>query len=234
MTDIPQVLPPKNKKELFERLHEIIMHGTFEMPQKYSGTGAPGVYLEHLLGLTTGNKDIPDSLGWELKYYTPKTHLISLFHKEPQPSGIVKQMVHEYGWKDSKGRLSFRHTIAGKSDRFQVSSNSGRLLVKPLSGKGPIAYWTDDDLLSAAGAKLHRLVLVRGERRGQKVTYDRIETYESLQLTHFILELVSGTIRIDFDARESKPGSVGLRNHGTKFRVAPNDVCRLYGKKRTN
>ena len=31
--------------------------------------------------------------------------------------------------------------------------------------------------------------------------------------------------------RESKPGSPGLRNHGTKFRIAPDAVCRLYMKK---
>jgi hypothetical protein len=40
-----------------------------------------------------------------------------------------------------------------------------------------------------------------------------------------------GTTAIDFDCREAKPGSSALRNHGTKFRVAPKDVCRLYMKK---
>lgn len=43
--------------------------------------------------------------------------------------------------------------------------------------------------------------------------------------------MIQGTIAIDFDCRESKPGSEGLRNHGTKFRVAPDDICRLYLKK---
>ena len=36
------------------------------------------MFLEDLLGLTTGNVDILDSLGWELKYYTSKTALIVL------------------------------------------------------------------------------------------------------------------------------------------------------------
>ena len=52
-----------------------------------------------------------------------------------------------------------------------------------------------------------------------------------LQLTLFIYEVVRGTIKIDFDAREAKPDSKGLRNHGTKFRVSPDDMCRLYLKK---
>ena len=118
---ITPINPPKTKKELFARINEIIQHGPYEMPTtRYNGTGAPGTYLEDLLGLTTGNKDIPDSVGWEVKYYTEKTNLITLFHKEPKPQDAVRFMVSKWGWKDDKGRLSFRHTIAGKSDRFRV------------------------------------------------------------------------------------------------------------------
>lgn len=223
---------PTTKKELFARLAEIVQQGAYEMPGKgYGVSGGPGIFLEDLLGLTTGNKDIPDSLGWELKFYSRKTNPITLFHKEPQPTGIVRQMVSKHGWKDSQGRLSFRHTIAGKSDRSRVVENAGQIIIRPLKGGGLIPYWTDNDILSAAGAKLRRLVLVRGGKKGQAVTYDRVEVYENLQLSSFIYEVLQGTIKIDFDARESKPGSIGLRNHGTKFRVSPDDICRLYDKK---
>lgn len=183
------------------------------------------------MGLTTGSKDIPDSLGWELKFFTLRTNLITLFHKEPQPQNIMRYMVSKYGWEDKQGRLSFRHTIAGKSDRFKVESDAGRIVVRPLQGNGPIPYWTDDNLLSAVGAKLRRLVLVRGVRHKQEVRYNRVICYENVQLTDFIYEVVRGTIKIDFDARENTPGSKGLRNHGTKFRISPHDICRLYSKK---
>lgn len=114
------ISPPLNKKELLARLIDIVRHGAYDMPVKYAGTGAPGTFLEDLLGLTTGNKDIPDNLGFELKFYTRQTNLITLFHKEPQPAGAVAYMVRRYGWKDAQGRLSFRHTIAGKSDRLSI------------------------------------------------------------------------------------------------------------------
>lgn len=55
--------------------------------------------------------------------------------------------------------------------------------------------------------------------------------FENLHLQFLIYEMIRGTIAIDFDARESKAGSGGLRNHGTKFRVPPDAVCRLYMKK---
>lgn len=184
--------PPETKKELFARLNEIRQHGKYKMPAKYAGTGAPGVFLEDLLGLTTGNKDIPDSLGFELKFYTRQTNLITLFHKEPQPEGVVRYMVTKYGWKDEQGRLSFRHTIAGKSDRFNVDLDDDQIVVRRIGGNGVVPRWTADDILSAAGAKLRRLVLVRGIRTGQEVVYDRIDIFEDLQLNYFLWEVAGG------------------------------------------
>lgn len=224
--------PPKTRKELFERIVEIVRHGPYDMPgTRYSGTGAPGLFLEDLLGLTTGNKDIPDSLGFELKFYTRKTSLVTLFHKEPQPSDAVRYMVSKYGWKDKKGGLSFRHTIAGKSDRFHVAVDGEQIVIRRTGGNGVVPYWTSDDILSAAGAKLRHLLLVRGVRTGEQVKYDRADWYQNLELTFFLGEVLNGTVKIDFDAREARPGSKALRNHGTKFRVAPEDICRLYAKK---
>ncbi len=224
--------PPANKKALFARLTEIIQHGDYEMlGTRYVGTGGPGLYLEDLLGLTTGNRDVPDTLGWELKYYSSKTALITLFHKEPQPKGIMRAMVSKFGWKDSQGRLSFRHTIAGRSDRFRVDIDANQVVVRPLKKDGIVPYWTFDDILGAAGAKLRRLVLVRGERTGSTVRYYRADIFENLQLSFFIYEVARGVVRIDFDVREAKPGSKGLRNHGTKFRVEPDNICRLYARK---
>lgn len=226
------IAPPKTRKELFESIAGIIHHGEYKMPsKKYTGTGGPGLYLEDLLGLATGNRDVPDTLGWELKFYTEKTNLITLFHKEPRPENVMRHMVSKWGWKDAHGRLSFRHTIAGKSDRFQVDADANQIVVRRITGNGAVPYWTNDDIMGAAGAKLRRLVLVRGIREGQKITYDRADCYENLELSYFVYEVVRGTVKIDFDVREAKAGSKGLRNHGTKFRVAPNEICRLYGKK---
>ena len=229
MTDL--ISPPKTKKELFSRLLAILHHGAYEMPDKYQGTGAPGTFLEDLLGLTTGNKDIPDSVGWEVKYYTRKTNLITLFHKEPRPVDAVRYMVSKWGWKDKQGRMSFRHTIAGKSDRFQVDMDGDQIAIRRIGGNGVVPHWTQDDILSAAGAKLRRVMLVLGERKGQTVSYTRCDCFEDLQLYSFIYEVAHGIVKIDFDARENTPGSKTLRNHGTKFRVSPDDMCRLYCKK---
>lgn len=225
--------PPANKRELIIRLTEIVQHGEYTMPaQRYQGSGAAGMYLEDLLGLTAGNKDIPDSMGWEIKTHSNKTNNVTLFHKTPKPDGIMRYMVSKYGWKDIQGRLSFRHTIAGKTDRFIVREDANQVTVRPLQrGNGLNPYWTVDDILSAAGGKLRRVAFVYYTRNKNKVRYDRIDLFENLQISLFIYELARGTIKIDFDAREAKAGSRGLRDHGTKFRIAPDDLCCLYAKK---
>ncbi|MGH9947385.1 MAG: MvaI/BcnI family restriction endonuclease, partial [Pyrinomonadaceae bacterium] len=162
--------------------------------------------------------------------YTEKTNFVTLFHKEAEPRGIMRYMVRRWGITDAQGRKSFRHTISGKSEKFVVVDGAATVIVRPLKGNGPVPMWTHDTLLNAA-TKLRRLLLIKGERNGKKVRYIQADCYEDLHLTLLISEMIQGAIAIDFDARESKPGADGLRNHGTKFRVKPENVCRLYFKK---
>ncbi len=226
--------PPRTRKELFERVRAVIAHGPYVMPEasRYNGSGAPGVFLEDLLGATAGSHDIPDAVGWELKWHSDRTHLVTLFHKSPDgPEAIMRYMVRRYGRKDAQGRLSFRHTIKGRSDRFKVDTTTGQVVVRPLKGNGPVPYWSHDNLIAAAGAKLRRLLLVKGERSKRNVQFFHADAYETFHLADFIYELMRGSIALDFDCREARPGSDGLRDHGTKFRITPTMICRLYLKK---
>ena len=227
---------PRNKDQLFRRIRALIDHGQLRMPDgsRYQGSGAAGMFLEDMLGLNAGSMDIPDGPGWELKWFSNRTRLLTLFHKEANgPEHVMRNMVKTYGWLDKKGRLSFRHTITGESDRFKVGTNDKlrRLVVRPRNGGGPAPYWSYDDLIAAAGAKLRRLLLVRGEVEKRNVRFLYAEAYETFHLADFIQEVLRGSIAIDFDCREARPGSVGLRNHGTKFRTSPLEICRLYLKK---
>ena len=235
MIDFPSA-PPRNKEQLFDRIRSVIDQGVFTMPagSRYQGTGAAGMFLEDLLGLTAGSKDIRDAIGWELKWFSNRTRLVTLFHKEANgPKRVMREMVRAYGWKDQRGRLSFRHTVEGESALFKVKTDdqTRRIVVRPKEGRGPAPYWSYDELVAAAGAKLRRLILVRGEAKKRNVRFLFAESYETFNLADFVQEVSRGSIAIDFDCRESKPGSVGLRNHGTKFRVSPLSICRLYLKK---
>ena len=223
MTQFPS-RPPRTRKELFERVRAVIAHGPYVMPEesRYNGSGAPGVFLEDLLGATAGGHDIPEAVGWELKWHSDRTSLVTLFHKSPDgPEAILRYMARRFGRKD----------VQGRSDRFRVDTTTGQVVVRPLKGNGPVPYWSHDNLIAAAWAKLRRLLLVKGERNKRSVRFIHADAYETIHLADFIYELMQGSIALDFDCREAKPGSDGLRDHGTKFRITPTMICRLYLKK---
>ncbi len=61
---------------------------------RYQGSGAAGMFLENMLGLNAGSMDIPDGPGWELKWFSNRTRLITLFHKEAKgPEYVMRKMV---------------------------------------------------------------------------------------------------------------------------------------------
>jgi hypothetical protein len=232
-TFVPYAEPPTTKRELVKRLRALLRSDWAELPaiKRYNGNGGPGRYLEDLLGLTAGNQDVADcAAGWEVKWYTRRTQLMSLFHKQCDDCGIMRQMVDHYGKLDKLGRLSLRHTIKGTSPKFKVYSDAGNILVYPLHEEGPVAVWSHDTLLNVAGGKLRRLAVVRGVKRGRQVRFESADLYENMHLTELADCLTDGRIAIDFDVREKDAGNHVLRDHGTKFRVRPSALRDLYDK----
>ena len=220
------------QKDLFDRIRKVLRQGWVDIPEGrgYGGTGGPGLYLEYLLGTTAGSEDIPDAGKWEIKT-TKGGALVTLFHKTPSPKGIVREMLNLWGWTGKGGYKSFRHTISGRSEKgFRVIDDGAKVLIRKAGYDGPVPYWTHDELLNSAGAKLRRLVLVRYEKQKNKVRYIQADCFLDFALSFFIYELVRGTICVDFDVRATD--TKALRDHGTKFRIAPDDVCRVYLNKK--
>ena len=100
-----------------------------------------------------------------------------------------------------------------------------------MKGNGPVPFWSHDNLIAVAWAKLRRLLLGIGERNKRNVRFIYADAFETFHLADFIYVLMRGSIALVFDCREAKPGSDGLRDHGTKFRITPTMTCRLDLKK---
>lgn len=215
-----------NDKELFTALRELINEKWHTLPDYPRGTGAPGNYLESMLGLETSNSDTPDTGRWELKYCSGNA-LLTLFHKTPHPKGCIRDMIQQFGWEGKNGHLSFRHTILGQSERgFKVVHDDNFVRVRHNSGTGPAPYWTKDDLLGHAGGKLRRLLVVDGEQRQGQVRFKGATAYKDISLTRFMDALTTGLIAVDFDARMK--GSGAVRDHGTKFRISIKNLPNIY------
>lgn len=218
---------------LQDRLRGVLQSGWLAIPGKHGGTGAPGLFLEELLEVRGGNSDTPDAGRWEIKYHSKQTSLLTLFHKEAMPDGHMHDLIGQFGQLNDRGNRTFRHTIHGGQESglgLSVANQDSRILLCQSGKASPWAYWEHDTLINAFVAKFRRLIAAYGKRRneGQQrlVSYQSAHLYWEPQATRFIELVADGIVAIDFDARTNERR--GLRNHGTKFRVKPGDLKRLY------
>lgn len=190
------------------------------------------------------------------------TSLLTLFHFDPLPRiggrSFVQKLVENYGWphKSLQNEKSFRLTLNGERfvDRgFNVVVDRDRRIVLihfdhtrtdprhsewlesvekrvSLGEMEPAPYWTFSGLENRASSKIGQKVLyvtaeatMRGE--DEYLQYHRALLLEGFNLNSFIDLIQNGTIYIDFDARTG-------HNHGTKFRIRPDNLPVMYKTKR--
>ena len=219
-------------KDLFNRLQVALDKIEFKISdfRPRMGTGTGGFILEELLGFDPSNKDGPDSGRWEVKFHSGKSPL-TLFHKSPEPSGVLPLLLKQFGWTGKSGHQSFRHTIWGDTPRgFRVVGQNNRVEVEHSDAKFQMPFWTNDTLLNAFGYKMRRLIVVHGSvsRAKGTVKFLNAQLHEEPRSTQFIQAILDGVVAIDFDFRATD--TKALRDHGTKFRIKIADLSRVYQK----
>lgn len=221
---------PQSSNKAFKIIRDIINMGWADIPHQFQGAGAPGNTLEFLCNVAENNFDSPDLMDWEIKFHGGNS-LLTLFHKDPQPRGIMNEVVNRFGWENDKKQISFRHTISGNSPRgFIVNNEGNKITVSNIHDLSIVPYWEHNIILNALGAKLRRLIVVHGEvdKVNRKVIYESAFAYWDLNLMGICEAIKEGTIYIDFDARTTGLRGTSLRNHGTKFRIHINDIGVIY------
>lgn len=230
-----QATQPRSATACFKKITEILQAGVWEFPEdgKYNGAGGPGRLLEDILGIKANNVDSPDLKDWEIKFHSGSS-LLTLFHKDPEPRGIIRVMVHDHGWPDEKGRISFRHTIKGESDRgFYVVKEEDRIVIRNKYKDSAVPHWTHNTLFNAFSSKCRRLIVVHGEvkRNPRRVEYQRAVAYWEPDIMGFSKAIADGIFCVDFDARTQQGAGSAIRNHGTKFRIKIEDLPKVYVNK---
>jgi len=171
---------------------------------------------------------------------------------------VPRVLLPNYGWRHAEAgkkrpetEKSFRQTIHGKMhsnrgfsviidrknrkvlvsfDHSKVSDEHSEWLkgVKENTGIGeldPQPYWGFDDLFHKAGTKLLNCFFLQADRKRESgieyFWYQKIFILQNLNIEYFANALEAGIMKIDFDARTG-------HNHGTKFRLSPNDLPNLY------
>ena len=188
---------PRSGTAIFKKVAEILKTGTWEFPNdgKYNGSGGPGRLLEDLLDIKVNNADSPDLGGWEIKFHGGSA-LLTLFHKDPEPRGIIRVMVHEFGWDDGKGRISFRHTIKSETDRgFYVVNELDRIVIRNRFKDTAIPSWTHNTLFNAFSSKCRRLIVIGGEvlKNPRRVSYQEATAFWEPDIGGFSQAVADGT-----------------------------------------
>lgn len=217
-------------KDLFERLKNLLQVGEYKIDDfgGYRGTGTGGFILEELLGFDPTNKDGPDSGRWEVKFHSGSSPL-TLFHKTPEPDGVMRSLLKSCGWIGRSGRLSFRHTVWGKTERGLVVRSEDQKVIVDLGKPDTVSpFWTHNTIINAFAYKLRRLIVVHGKVRQAKgtVVFESAQLLQNPRTTAFVQAIVDGTIAIDFDFRATDTDA--LRDHGTKFRIKIGDLPKIY------
>lgn len=245
------------KEELIHRFHEIEAMGWIDNTQRTTNDGAAGNMLEDLLGIPENHLPISNTAEWELKTHKDDTSsLLTLFHQEPSPTAVrvvSNCLLPLFGWKHQYAgtkypdtERSFRATLQatrytrGFTIELDDREQKVNIVFDPSQVKAEDAewaahihaegldvtpYWGYNDLYCKAQTKLHNCFLVVAERkRVKRKTY--FHFYKALMLKNlqkdsFIDGIRQGLVYIDFDARTG-------HNHGTKFRIVPRDIPRLY------
>lgn len=223
-------MSPISNAELNTTVEKIIRLGWQTIPENFSGTGAPGNYLEYLFGIDGGNQDTPDAGNWEIKFHGG-TSLMTLFHQQSRPQGCLMNIIQEFGWKNNNGFIAFRHTIRGGGEAtprgFFITNEREEIQVRNIKDKDRVlAFWPHDLLINRFASKFRRLVVVSGERSDRQICYKHADFFAEPKITRLINAIENGLIAIDFDARTSS--GAGLRDHGTKFRIKYRDLPYLY------
>ncbi len=225
-------IQPRTGTATFKKIAEILKAGEWIIPNdgKYNGHGGSGRYLEDLLGIKANNADSPDLEGWEIKFHGGNS-LLTLFHKDPEPRGIIRNMVHEHGWEDDKKRISFRHTISKETNKgFYVVNEEDRIIIRNKHKDTAVPHWTENTLFNAFAAKLRRLIVVHGQvlQNPRRVIYQNANAYWEPDIRGFLKAIADGIFYIDFDARTQDGRGSAIRNHGTKFRIKIDDLSKVY------
>ncbi len=168
--------------------------------------------------------------------------MLTLFTKAPLPSRINRQLVEKFGHPAKHGKKVLHTTVNAVSKNnlygkpaFIVLVQRTRIeLVHDDYGDLPTPYWNSIDLEKAFNRKYPQNLLYvkadcRGRGRAEEFHYNEAWLMSGFSFPRFIELLVSGQILIDIRLGQYPDGR--LHDHGTGFRVMPDNLDMCFNKR---
>ena len=240
-----------NIVKLYNSFTEIKKLGWIE--SNCTGSGAAGIMLEKLLGLSNNKFELPDFYGIELKTKRKNSKsFISLFCAAPDGKYLfsTKDIVNKFGWPNKTFKnlnVLFCDVYGNKKVdvgikymmKLNVDYNRKRIYLSVYSRSSGLLlsandfYWSFELLEEKLIRKLELLawVYIKNKRIKNKVLfcYDEIKFYKLLSFEKFCELIDIGVIRISFKVGvKSLNGHTKNIDHGTSFSISENDIEKLF------
>ena len=219
-----------NLEQFIEKFSEI-RRMSFVESRRRGPTGI-GKTLEDLLGITENNIALPDFGNLELKAHRlSSTNLITLFTFNRKVWKMNPlEAVRKYGTLDSSGRKGLYFTmsrVANSMDLF-LFIDSEAVSVRHVSGE-ILAEWNLTALAEQFMKKIPAVVFVSAQveiRAGNEwFHYTRAKLLKDTSPDILKDQIAAGNVLIDLRLHDT---GTSARNHGTGFRINPENMHLLY------
>ncbi len=239
-------------KKLNSELDNLAKNDWIVMKKNF--TGSAGCNLERLLKINSGNFEIPDYNGIEIKTSISfkKISYIKLFTANPDGKFLfeIERIRENYGYpdKDLKNHKVFNNSFYC-SKKTYINFNYFNLVVDKKQEKiyfhiynnkkeliDNNTFWTFDLLKEKLTRKLSYLaiidVITKKDKDKTLYKYGKKEFYKLKSFEKFIELIEKGSIRISFSIGVFKSGKrLGdVHNHGTGFSIQTNKISDLFEK----
>ena len=242
-----------NSFEILKRKYdEIHKKGFIKSVNTYKNGG--GLTLEHELGSTGGDFNVPDFYDIEIKtLYKLRFQSLELFNSSPDGLHFpaIPWLSERFGYpdKDYKNIKVFKGDVYGNKKnnigykyefKLKVNREKERIhlevyrLNKLINNE---IYWDFDTLKDKLERKDKKLAIFMFSRKyinnSYYYRYDSMSLYELKGFDYFIDLIDKGIIKVTFKAGVHKSGKyIGkFSDHGTSFRIDLNNIQKLFNHK---
>jgi len=200
-----------------------------------SGPTGIGKTLEDLLGIPENNAGEPDFGIYELKSARLNSNsMLTLFTLAPMPPKSNCDLLKKYGYEQG-GKLALRTTLSTNgfsSVGLKMTFVDDKLYFESKTRIEPI-YYEKSTLLQALKKKYAgELVYAYAEHKGSKAD-EHFKFYSAyvakMNYDRFYDLLLSGTVKVDIRLGLYPDGRT--HDHGTAFRIMPNNLNLLFKAK---
>jgi hypothetical protein len=221
------------KKNKMMAAQSFLDGGPYYVPERFPGSGAPGLFLEEFFGVKANCRDTPDSELGEYKWTGGGDYGLNMSHKTPEEHGAALAMLNKYGTISNRtGRKALYHTFntSEKNNRLGIilTANLDSFQLVDLQTNETLASWKQNTLANVLLSKHRHLHVFEGKfDPNTRILMPIACTYfNEMKLDIVMTAVRDGLISVEANFAYLPDGRV--KDRGFRFRIKRDVIPKLY------